>query len=256
MPGGGGGGSSGRRESREARQLYKTLSDISRSAWGDWKTYGRPQMEALSREVNEANVPGRMAQAQGLAAADVGRSYDQAEGSLRRSLGRYGLGGRFASGMRSLVLGRAADTAGARTLAGVGVLDRIRNTRMGIAGLAQGQGRTAVSGLGAAAGGMANMGASAARNRSSMWNSIGQIGGMIGSALILSSDRRIKHDIVAIDELAEGIKVYEFSFKGSSERYTGLIAQEVADVMPHHVYLMEHGYLGIDYAGVVEELAR
>ena len=249
-------------ESKEARELYKVQADISRSMFDDYKAFGRPHFERLSAEAME-DPSARINQATGLAAADVGRSYDMAEGGLRRSLGRYGMrpgSGRFASSLRALALGRAADTAGAKTGARMGVLDRLRSTRMALAGMGQSSAGMGIRGIAAAGSGLGQLAgmryqadAAAARNRSNMWGGLMRLGGTLGSAAILASDRRLKHAIVEIGELPKGIKVYEFSFLGMDGRYTGVMADEVAKVMPEHVYRMENGYLGVDYAGMVEE---
>ena len=261
MPGGGGGGkgkNSGQQESAEARELYRVQAALSREAWDQWKQIGLPQLRTLANEVDATNVKGEAAHEQGLAATDVAQSYDRSEEGLRSDLARYNVkpgSGRFMSGLRSLSLGRAADTAGAKSGARMGVLERMFNKRLGVLGAAQGQASTALGGLAGAArglGGLAGQKMQASSQRESgMWSGIGALA---GGALMAFSDRRLKRDIREIGELRNGLTVYEFRFIDEPDQaYTGLMADEVLDVMPQYV---DHalGYLTVDYRGLLQEV--
>lgn len=258
---GGGGGGGGSRESAEARELYKAQADISREMWGLFKTHGLPQLTRLAEQVNEYESPGRIAQAEGMAATDVGQAYDTAESGMRNEMGRYGVrpgSGKFMAGMRNLALGRAADTAGAKTTARVGILDRALQNRFGLASVWQGQAGQAIGGLGQAASGLANIGHSMrqarAQRSAGMWSGIGSLAGSLGAAWILS-DPRVKRDIEPIGELRNGLIVYEFSYIDDPYTvYAGLMADEVFTVMPHHVGA-RGGYLTIAPFAILEELA-
>lgn len=116
------------------------LNSPSRAAWNVWQTHGKQALDQLSREFAPENRGSRIAAQQQLATAEVGRSYDDAEANYRRAMERYNLNpgsGRFAAGLRQLALGRAGDTAGARTEARIGVLERGQKGLAGIAELGQ-----------------------------------------------------------------------------------------------------------------------
>src|ERR1044072_318461 len=46
------------------------------------------------------------------------------------------------------------------------------------------------------------------------------------------SDIRLKHDIVLLGHLPNGLGYYRFSYNGSDRAYVGVMAQEVEPVMP------------------------
>jgi Protein of unknown function (DUF3300)/Chaperone of endosialidase len=49
------------------------------------------------------------------------------------------------------------------------------------------------------------------------------------------SDVRLKHDIVLLGQLDNGLGLYRFSYNGSRKAYVGVLAQEVQQVMPQAV---------------------
>ncbi|MGY0572451.1 DUF3300 domain-containing protein [Bradyrhizobium sp. RDM12] len=61
------------------------------------------------------------------------------------------------------------------------------------------------------------------------------------------SDIALKHDVVLLGHLANGLGYYRFSYVGSAKAYVGVIAQEVADVMPKAVVRDADGYLRVYY---------
>jgi hypothetical protein len=61
------------------------------------------------------------------------------------------------------------------------------------------------------------------------------------------SDIALKHDVVLLGRLANGLGYYRFSYLGSSKAYVGVIAQEVQDVMPEAVTRGQDGYLRVHY---------
>jgi hypothetical protein len=61
------------------------------------------------------------------------------------------------------------------------------------------------------------------------------------------SDLALKHDIVLLGHLANGIGYYRFGYLGSSKSYVGVIAQEVQGVMPEAVTRSSDGYLRVYY---------
>jgi hypothetical protein len=61
------------------------------------------------------------------------------------------------------------------------------------------------------------------------------------------SDITLKHDIVPLGHLSNGIGFYRFSYNGSNRTYVGVIAQEVLAVMPHAVVRDRDGSLRVFY---------
>ncbi|MET4256385.1 hypothetical protein ABIC09_001316 [Bradyrhizobium sp. S3.12.5] len=61
------------------------------------------------------------------------------------------------------------------------------------------------------------------------------------------SDISLKHDVVLLGHLANGLGYYRFSYIGSDKAYVGVIAQEVEDVTPKAVTRRADGYLRVYY---------
>lgn len=61
------------------------------------------------------------------------------------------------------------------------------------------------------------------------------------------SDIALKHDIVLLGYLANGLGYYRFSYIGSDKAYVGVMAQEVEQVMPDAVTRGSDGYLRVQY---------
>ena len=62
------------------------------------------------------------------------------------------------------------------------------------------------------------------------------------------SDLRLKQDIVPIARLESGIGLYRFRYRGGDPTtYVGVMAQEVAKVVPSAVSRGRDGYLRVDY---------
>jgi len=61
------------------------------------------------------------------------------------------------------------------------------------------------------------------------------------------SDIALKHDVVLLGHLANGLGYYRFSYLGSRKAYVGVIAQEVEGVMPEAVTRGGDGYLRVYY---------
>ena len=57
----------------------------------------------------------------------------------------------------------------------------------------------------------------------------------------------MKHDIVLLGYLANGLGYYRFSYLGSSKSYVGVIAQEVQSLVPEAVTRGHDGYLRVYY---------
>jgi hypothetical protein len=61
------------------------------------------------------------------------------------------------------------------------------------------------------------------------------------------SDMMLKHDIVLVGHLQNGLGYYRFSYNGSDKAYVGVIAQEVQMVVPGAVLRGSDGYLRVNY---------
>ncbi len=61
------------------------------------------------------------------------------------------------------------------------------------------------------------------------------------------SDIELKHDVVLLGHLANGLGYYRFSYLGSSKPYVGVIAQEVQNLVPEAVTRGRDGYLRVYY---------
>jgi hypothetical protein len=57
----------------------------------------------------------------------------------------------------------------------------------------------------------------------------------------------LKHDIVLLGRLANGLGFYRFAYNGSNQIYVGVLAQEVQDVMPEAVVRGQDGYVRVHY---------
>ena len=61
------------------------------------------------------------------------------------------------------------------------------------------------------------------------------------------SDIRLKHDIVRVGQLPNGIALYRFRYNWSNEEFVGVMAQEVRRVVPKAVIEGPDGYLRVNY---------
>ena len=61
------------------------------------------------------------------------------------------------------------------------------------------------------------------------------------------SDIALKHDIVLLGYLDNGIGFYRFDYNGSDKAYVGVIEQEVQAIMPQAVTRGPDGYLRVFY---------
>ncbi|MGC0388515.1 hypothetical protein ACVIU7_006084 [Bradyrhizobium liaoningense] len=61
------------------------------------------------------------------------------------------------------------------------------------------------------------------------------------------SDVALKHDVVLLGHLGNGLGYYRFSYIGSDKAYVGVMAQEVEQIMPNAVMRGGDGYLRVNY---------
>ncbi len=61
------------------------------------------------------------------------------------------------------------------------------------------------------------------------------------------SDVTLKHDIVLLGHLDNGLGFYRFAYNGSDTAYVGVMAQEVQQIAPDAVVRGRDGYLRVFY---------
>lgn len=62
------------------------------------------------------------------------------------------------------------------------------------------------------------------------------------------SDSRLKENVSRIGSTRHGLPLYAFSYVGRPERFAGVMAQDVLEVMPEAVHLDPSGFFAVDYA--------
>jgi hypothetical protein len=72
-------------------------------------------------------------------------------------------------------------------------------------------------------------------------------GGRGGVGGVRRSDIALKHDVILLGHLDNGLGYYRFSYLGSDKAYVGVIAQEVQAVLPTAVTRGRDGYLRVYY---------
>lgn len=72
----------------------------------------------------------------------------------------------------------------------------------------------------------------------------GGVGSAPGGA---ASDIRLKLDIADVGQLDNGIKLYSFRYFWSDQVYVGVMAQQVAAIVPDAVVMQPNGYLAVYY---------
>ena len=76
---------------------------------------------------------------------------------------------------------------------------------------------------------------------------VGHHGGGRGGGGARRSDMRLKHDLVLLGRLDDGLGYYRFTYNGGHTSYVGVMAQEVQNVMPEAVTRDTDGYLRVSY---------
>ena len=93
--------------------------------------------------------------------------------------------------------------------------------------------------------------AKAAQKASKTSGIMGAIGGVLG----FFSDDRLKENVVFLGRRGDGLGIYEFNFKGGTDRYYGVMADEVEILHPSAVSY-ENGYRKVDYASIGADFRR
>jgi hypothetical protein len=156
----------------------------------------------------------------------------------RPSIGQLPAGGRPGVGQRP---SSGRPKAAQRPSRGRG--GAVGNVRSGRANIASGRGRASIGRGGFhGGGGMRARGGGGFRGGGG-----GGFRGGGGGGGGRRSDITVKHDIVLLGHLANGLGYYRFSYNGSDHAYVGVMAQEVQQVMPQAVVRDRDGYLRVYY---------
>jgi hypothetical protein len=70
------------------------------------------------------------------------------------------------------------------------------------------------------------------------------------------SDIRLKTDIEQVGTTVYGLPLYHFRYKTGAERFQGVMAQDVLDVMPDAVVMGEDGYYRVKYGELGIRMTR
>jgi hypothetical protein len=94
-----------------------------------------------------------------------------------------------------------------------------------------------------------NLGASNAQlaSQDSRINGLMQMGGLMGTAMMMRSDARTKKNIKFLTRFKNGLNLYSYKYKGGKESHVGFMAQEVEKIYPEAV-LEINGIKHINYA--------
>jgi hypothetical protein len=90
--------------------------------------------------------------------------------------------------------------------------------------------------------------ASAAKS-SAAGSGLGGIVSLAASAFAFFSDDRLKEGAVLIERRRDGVGIWEFNYKGSDQRFRGVMASEVERIYPRAV-TYEGGMRKVDYARI------
>src|SRR6266566_4634262 len=103
-------------------------------------------------------------------------------------------------------------------------------------------------GMGGRGGGIGGRGGGMGGRGGGMGGRGGGGGGRGGGGGGRRSDIQLKHDIVPLARLDNGIGIYRFQYKGNDHTtYVGVMAQEVAKIVPSAVLRGRDGYLRVNY---------
>ena len=66
----------------------------------------------------------------------------------------------------------------------------------------------------------------------------------------MASDMKLKENIIKVDNSPSGINIYEWNYIGKSQRYRGVLAQELLESHPEAVTICPNGFLGVYYGKI------
>jgi hypothetical protein len=225
------------RDAGVAQRFGQQGQSAAREAFRGKSNAGRGELGKLGAAGAAGVAAGKLGQ-KGLAGSKTGAARTAAANKAGAGNKKGGGAGKTAANRKG---GGAGKTAANRKAGGA---KQARSTQ-GARGAHQQAARSNVSrSAGARAGGgrTVGMGGGGAR---SMGAARGGGGGGRGGGR--RSDIRLKHDIVLLGRLDNGIGFYRFSYNGGQKAYVGVMAQEVQAVMPQAVARDRDGYLEVFY---------
>jgi hypothetical protein len=180
----------------------------------------------------------------GIGAAGIGAAGKAAAGK--------GAAGKAAAGKAAAGKAAAGNRGAAKRSAGAGRVTAAQSGRISAAAGARQGGRAAAVRAGGASfrgggGGASFRGGGGASFRAAGGGGFrgGGGGGRGGGGR--RSDIALKHDIVLLGRLDNGLGYYRFAYNGSEKAYVGVMAQEVRTVRPDAVTVGHDGYLRVSY---------
>ena len=96
-----------------------------------------------------------------------------------------------------------------------------------------------------------------AASKNQLISAIGSIAGTVLGAAA-TSDIRLKTNIQKVGEFSSGLGIYTWDWNDAAKQLnisdptTGVLAQELLEYRPEFVMMQDHGYLAVDYAGLLE----
>jgi hypothetical protein len=217
---------------------YNNANVAQRFGNNDLKAGAGNRVDFRGRDGQQAQRPGQDRPAAG------DRGGDRAKTNDRRSGDRASVGNRSASGNRSeggrdraKATNRSTAPAAVQRSRGDSALGNISSGRA--ASLESARGQASLGGRsGSPAGGYAGRGGGGGFHGG---------GGRGGGGGGRRSDLALKHDVVLLGYLDNGLGYYRFSYLGSTTAYVGVIAQEVQALIPQAVTRGRDGYLRVYY---------
>ena len=231
----------------------KAASDLERSQANELRQ-GERAMAAMGVNPNSGRFAG-MNRSAGLmnAAARAGATTNarmQADNlGWAKRMDAAGLG-RNLSNASAGAYGLATNAANSATNSQMGLGNQLlTGMNQGSATIGSGQ-QMQLQGLSSILGSQSNIYAADLANSGGGLGAVLGLAGQLGSAAIMSSDRRLKEDIepVGVDQ-ATGLNLYEFTYKDDPEqrRFRGVMADEVESKFPDAVVYDDLGFASVDY---------
>lgn len=161
--------------------MYGKIADIAGQQWDFYKEFYQPFEGALINEAKNAGSAADFQRAASEAKTDVSTAYANARAGTNRELMSMGVNpnsGKFISANRGMDIKQAAAEAGWQNFARKQVRDEAWAKKAGMLSMGKGMPAQAQSGLGSAAGGLANIANAKAQQEAQEMAGIGTAVGM------------------------------------------------------------------------------
>lgn len=107
-----------------------------------------------------------------------------------------------------------------------------------------------LSGLGQQAGQIISGAGNTSTNTGGSPSTLGSVASAIGGIASIFSDRRVKRDIVKLDEFPDGLGVYSFRYFGDDTVRCGVMADEVEKIRPWALGPRVGGFATVNYGAL------